>query len=143
MAVSKKQTVPAFAGAAVVCVVGVGEYRTADSLPISLAMRPGSTRRSHRSTLGKRDLEGHGNREEMRMRIYIYVRASEREWGAERTQSKRRKSGEALHLPSPTLSPHTRELRRAPAMRAPSHARARSSSPLTLLYSGRTTCSSC
>ncbi|KAH6936612.1 hypothetical protein HPB50_019997 [Hyalomma asiaticum] len=77
--------------------------------------------------------------------IFIYVRASERESGAqggERANGERR-SGETLHLPSPTLSPHTRELRRAPAMRAPSNARARSSSPLTLRYSGRTTCSGC
>ncbi|KAH6929566.1 hypothetical protein HPB50_002774 [Hyalomma asiaticum] len=77
--------------------------------------------------------------------IYIYERASEREsraQGGERANGERR-SGEALHLPSPTLSPHTRELRRAPAMRAPSHARARSSSPLTLRYSGRTTYYGC
>ncbi|KAH6920576.1 hypothetical protein HPB50_028436 [Hyalomma asiaticum] len=51
-----------------------------------------------------------GNREEMRMRIYIYVRASEREWGAGRRESERREKERRSTAPnlSYTLSTHAR-----------------------------------
>ncbi|KAH6923218.1 hypothetical protein HPB50_024931 [Hyalomma asiaticum] len=69
----------------------------------------------------------------MRMRIYIYVRASEREWGAGRRESERREKERRSTAPnlSYTLSTHAG----APPCSRDASALARQSAPLLSTHS--------